>query len=264
MAFWVSFDHMGKLLIVNVLIFTALLVPVLGVAVAWQVLGSDSPVVFLVGAAIALGLMLAVVAPVAAVALAAMLKELIETRDGSVRTFFTGLRQYGLRAVGLGGTLLAAETLFAVSVWFYPSRFGGSVPLLGYGLSALALWSMFFTGLMALFAAPALVQKNGGVFATLRLSALLVLDNPFLAVGLAFALLPMLAACMAPPVLMLFSFAPMVAVVSSAYEMLSRKYAAAEAHKGQGLKGAPRVDYGDESDDYLSRGFRDLLFPWKG
>jgi len=44
-----------------------------------------------------------------------------------------------------------------------------------------------------------------------------------------------------------------VVLSSCAYEMLHRKYAAGEA--------APRKD---EDDDYLNRGFRDFLFPWKG
>ena len=179
MAFWVCFDHLGKLLIANVLSFAALMVPV---SLAWWAMGVDNPTVVVAVVAGALVVALVVVVPVCMAALAALMKELIETRDGALRTFFAGLRRFGLRAVGLGATFVAAEVLFAVSVWFYASRFGGSMPLVGYGLSALALWAMLFTGLTALFAAPALVQKNGGVFATVRLSALLVLDNPLLTV----------------------------------------------------------------------------------
>jgi hypothetical protein len=29
------------------------------------------------------------------------------------------------------------------------------------------------------------------------------------------------------------------------------------------MRNAP-IDFGDDTDDYLSRGFRDFLFPWKG
>jgi hypothetical protein len=46
----------------------------------------------------------------------------------------------------------------------------------------------------------------------------------------------------------------LMAIVSSAYELLARTYAARD--------GAPPVD--DAHDDYLNRGFRDLIFPWKG
>jgi len=259
MAFWVCFDHLGKLLVVNGLCFVVLLAPI---AAGWWALQSAPPVVA-VAVLGAVGLaVFAVLLPVCATGLAAMMKELIETRDGSVRTFFSGVRRFWGRAVGLGVVLVALQGLFAVSAWFYPTRFGASVPLLGFGLSALALWAMVYTGLVALFAAPALVQKQGGVLATLRLSALLVLDNPLLSAGVVLALLPVAAACVAPPVLMFFSLAPVVAVVSSAYEMLSRKYAAVEAHGD--APGRARVAFGDEEDDYLNRGFRDLLFPWKG
>lgn len=248
-------------MLVNLASFAALSVPL---ALAWWGLEALESATALVLAAAAVAMALVVVWPVAAAGFAAMLKELIETRDGSIRTFFAGLKQYGLRAIGLGLAFVLAEVLFAVSVWFYASRFGARVPLLGYGLSALALWAMAFAGFMALYAMPALVQKNGGVFATIRLSALLVLDNPILTFGMAIALLPLLAACAAPPVLMLFSMAPLMAVLASVYEMLARKYAAVEAHKSQGLSGKPRVDFGDEDDDYLNRGFRDMLYPWKG
>jgi hypothetical protein len=61
-------------------------------------------------------------------------------------------------------------------------------------------------------------------------------------------------------------------LATSAYEMLARKYAALEAHQAAEAAGAvpaaalSKADQirEDAKDDYLNRGFRDFLFPWKG
>jgi hypothetical protein len=42
--------------------------------------------------------------------------------------------------------------------------------------------------------------------------------------------------------------------------MLARKYASTDA----GDPASPPPYLSDDEDDYLNRGFRDFLFPWKG
>ncbi|MDX9973114.1 MAG: hypothetical protein RBU21_09000, partial [FCB group bacterium] len=126
------------------------------------------------------------------------------------------------------------------------------LPWLGFGLSALAAWALVFALLTALMVVPALVQKKERALATVKLAAALVLANPFFALGLAVQVLGFtLVAVVVTPLLPLLYGSVVVVLVSSAYEMLARKYAA---------PGAPP----DEDDDYLNRGFRDFLFPWKG
>ena len=53
-----------------------------------------------------------------------------------------------------------------------------------------------------------------------------------------------------------------ITVTACSGARLSRKYAAVEAHGD--APGRARVAFGDEEDDYLNRGIRDFLFPWKG
>ena len=260
MAFWVTFDHLGKLLVANVFCVAALAFPGLLLLAALRAPSVDValylgvPVLVLTGG---------LVWPVLAVGLAHMTKELIETRDGSIRAFITGMRQYAWRAVGVGTSLTMAALCLGTSMFFYAYTLQSWAPWLGYALSAIALWGLVFSLLCGMFAFPALVQKRAGVIPTLRLSALLVMDNPVFSLGLAlqFAVLGLIS--FVPPVLLCLSPAVAVVLASSAYEILSRKYAALEVHAKNGGSGKPVIDFNDAGDDYLSRGLRDLLFPWK-
>jgi len=257
MAFWVTYDHLGKLLLAN--LFCALILLVPGYVAYAAALRGDPAAALLAGVGVAV-LTLGVLLPVMAAGLAHLAKELIDTRDGSLRTFFTGMRRYAGRAAGLGLVYVLAAGCLVTSVWFYASRLGARIPWLGYALSALALWGLVFAGLTALLCIPALVQKGGGVWSTVKLSGLLVLDNPLFCVGLAIHVAILGVFCLLPPVFLLLSMAPVMVLLSSGYEMLARKYAALEARGGAGTEPA----FDEDTDDYLNRGFRDFLFPWKG
>ena len=266
MAFWVTYDHLGKLILANLMWSLAMLVP--GMIAFTAVTTGDRAVAVLIGipaAIVAFGIVL----PVMTAGLAHMVKELIDTRDGSVRDFFTGVRLYGRRAIGIGLVYVFATSSLVVSVWFYSAKLRESVPWLGYGISALALWCLAFACLTAMLVIPALVQKKGSVRETLKLTALLVLDNPMFCLGLAVQFLILIAISLMPPVFVFVSGALMAALTSSAYEMLARKYAArAEtpaAAEGGSLRTLTKpAANADDEDDYLNRGLRDFLFPWKG
>lgn len=254
MAFWVSFDHLGKLVAANLLTMLAAFAPVSAVFALGR--GLDGPVFLglLAGAAVA-----GTLAAAAGLAgMTAMLRELIDKKDGSLSLFFEGVRRHAVRAALLALAALFAAACLLVSAWYYAARFGASHPALGYGLSALALWCLVLLGLALLALPPALVFRGAGMGASVKLAALLVLDNPLFYAGVGVhALLLAVTALLAPPVLMLFSLAPLAALMASAYEMLSRKYARAR-------DGGQKLDFDDQNDDYLNRGLRDLIFPWKG
>ena len=280
MTFWVVYDHLGKLVAAN-LISLALLVPPGGVAYSALSLlfaGDTEPGVagaaFVVGAT-ALLIGLGIVLPVTAVGLAEMFKELLETRDGSLKTYFSGIRRHGVRATALGLAVVGLGAAMATSVWFYPTRLVGPYGWLGILLGAVAAWALLFLLLTALLLPPALVHKQAGLRATVRLTALLVFDNTFLIIGLALALTAWtFLSFLLPPLLVLVHGAVIVGASSSAYELLARKYAAlahdAAAARNSGhmtrlsvwAEAPPPVP--DEEDDYLNRGIRDALFPWKG
>ena len=274
MAFWVTFDHVGKLMAVSVLWAIAVGFPGLFAVNAFN--SGDRAIMLLAGVP-ALVVCTCLTIPVMGVGLAHMVKEFLDTRDGSIRTFFSGIRFYWKRAIGLGVSYTLVCACLAVSVVFYSVKLRDTVPWLGFGLAALALWALVLVALSALLALPTLVQKKAGVKETVKLSFLLVLDNPLMSVGLGVQVIAISAlfAVITPLMLVLYG-GVLAALTGSAYEMLSRKYAYIQAtsqdpHERGGVRplGIGRMkpmtyDEMDAQDDYLNRGFRDLLFPWKG
>jgi len=268
MAFWVYYDHLGKLIIANVMLSLAVLLP--GSFAMAALASGDAGLRLFVGVPL-LVLTLGVVWPLMAAGLAHMLRILIETRDGSLRDFFDGMRLFGARAAGLGMLFVALFTGLAVCVWFYATKLA-EFPWLGYGLAAVAMWGLVFTALASLYAIPALVQKKAGVFASLRLASLLALDNPRFTIGIALHALFIAIVSAAPPVLFFLSGSALLTLVSAAYEMLARKYAALQFERDGAVPPHPihtvshggKLVFDDAGDDYLNRTFRDFLFPWKG
>jgi uncharacterized membrane protein YesL len=260
MTFWVAYDHMGKLLLAN-LFCAIVLAPPLGLAVFAAL--SPDPAVAL-GAGVPLLLLCAgVLGPVLCVGLAGMVRELIDTRDGSLATFFAAMRRHGLRAAALGLAYGLAAAALGMSAWFYPAKLGDTVPVVGYALGALAVWALALLLLSSVYLLPVLVHRDTGTAATLKLCVLLVLDNPMFTLGVAAHWAMLATLSLFPPVFFFMAISLGVVLALSAYEMLARKYAAREAHGGERLP-VRAIDFGDAGDDYLNRGFRDFLFPWKG
>ena len=262
MSFWVFYDHLGKLLMVNMLSAACFLIPLLYALkifasgdvhkIAWLAV----PIVFLTAV---------IVVPLMLVGLLWMVKEIIEKRDGSLGTFFAGIHLFGVRAVALGLVYVLTSVFLLTSIGFYGLRPGARSSVLGYGLSAGAAWAWLFLMLSAMLVLPTLVNKNTGIGETMKIAAMLLIDNPLFVAGLAAHALILFAVSIAPPVFMLSSFAPLATLQGSAYEILSRKYAAIQAHAGETgvIDKKIAIDFGDENDEYLCRGFRDFLFPWK-
>jgi hypothetical protein len=252
MAFWILHDHLGKLLIANFIWATAIFVPI-GIALPTVYTG-DVELILVVGVPMLyIGVFLC--APIFGAGIAHFVKVLIDKRDGALSDFFAGVRMYSLRAAAIGFWYALATTALSTSAWFYSAKLQSTMPLLGYAISALAIWCLTVLGLTALFVLPALVQKKAGVFATLRLTLMLILANPGLAlgIGLQTVMLTLTTALLLPLVFAGYG-AAVVCIGSAAYELLARKYAPSDS-------AAPPLD--DANDDYLNRGLRDLFFPWK-
>lgn len=261
MAFWVAYDHLGGLLAANLVSFAMVFGPFAAVMAAGRAM--DNRMFF---AALILSALFGLhAAAVAMAGLAAMVRELIETRDGSVGRFFSGMRRFAFRAAVLAAMYGIVSTFLLTSLWFYGVRLSASFPLAGYGLGVLAFWVQLFVLLTVPAAFPALVNRDAGPVQALKLAVFLVLDNPLYYAGVSLHLLVLAVFClMAPPLLVCFSFAPAAVFAGAAYEMQSRKYAVIRAAGGAGAsaKGL-KIEFNDANDDYLNRGFQDLVFPWK-
>ena len=255
-AFWVTYDHLGKLIVVS-LIWSApaFFLASLGAIVLASQSGPANPLLPIVLTLIVLCIAL----PPLSAGICELIKELLDTRDGSLATFWKGIRQHGLKSMAIGFIYLIAITCLTTSIAFYAWKLHDTMPLLGYGLSALSFWCLIFVLLSAQYALPALIQKKGGVAETIKLSAVLVLDNPFMSIGLALNLVTVTVLVILIPPAFFFIYGSVTCVLSmSSYEILTRKY-------GRENPDEP-IDHKkmDEQNDYLNRGFRDFLFPWKG
>jgi len=260
MAFWITYDHLGKFLVVGLLWSVALFVP--GWIALVGLFSGEPGVRAIIGIPAALAAF-GIILPVPSAGLAYFIKVLIDERDGSIGDFFRGITLYAVRAVAIGLFFVFAAASLGTSTWFYAAKLRDTAPWLGYAISGLALWCLLFAALMGLLVLPALVQKKAGIYETLKLTALLVLGNPLFSLGLAFQVLTLTAVCLAIFPVFIFLYGPgFAALTGSAYEMLARKYAARAAETGARQDRPPYPS--DEEDDYLNRGFRDFLFPWKG
>lgn len=258
MAFWIMYDHLGKLMLANLLWSVAIAVPgSVAIAAGWY---GDPAIRLWIGLP-ATVLTLGVILPVMTAGLAHMSKVLIDRKDGAFSDFLEGIRLYWRRASCIGLVYVFAIACLGTSVWFYATTLQGAAPVVGYLISAVAFWCLAFVALTALLVMPALVQKRERAMATIKLAALLVLDNPALTIGVAFQAL-VISALVAPvwPLFFVLYGSAVLVLASSAYELMARKYAAlAFEAGGNAVKPPP-----DEDDDYLNRGVRDVFFPWKG
>ncbi|HUW61149.1 MAG TPA: hypothetical protein VMZ06_09095, partial [Candidatus Bathyarchaeia archaeon] len=172
MAFWVFYDHLGKLVLANLVWSAALLGPMLAGVSAFVT--GDGFLIFAI-AVPAFGLSFGVLVPLFGAGLAHLVKEFIDTGDGSFLDLSRGMGLYWRRALGVGAVYVAGVAVLLTSGWFYATWLGSTSPLLGYAMSGLAMWCLALVVLTQMLVMPALVQKKGGVAATLKLSALLVL-----------------------------------------------------------------------------------------
>ncbi len=251
MAFWLFHDHLGSLVLSNLISAIAIALPL---SFALPALSSGDPYSITAIALPLCSLAGFIVAPICATAMAHMLKVFLDTRDGGIADFFAGVRKHALRAAGAGGLCGIGMTALLSSAWFYTTRMT-SFPMLGYALAGLALGSALVLTAVAVYIPPALVQRKTGVLQTIRLTLYLALANPGLTAGLLLQILLVTAlATLFWPLAFIGYLASILCLTSAAYELLSRKYAATA-----GEESPP-----DAMDDYLNRGLRDLFFPWKG
>lgn len=251
MAFWMYYDHLGTFLFLNVLLALPLALPVWLGAVA---LVSGDPVLRGVVGLPLLLLTAGVLWPLGLVGTLAFARQLIDERSANLSDFFLGVRRYGLAAVAVGLFYVVASMGLLFAGWFYAARVGATLPWLGYVLSAAAGWVLVLLWLSAPWAMTALVFRRAGARKALRLGVSLVLGHPGMGVAVGLGTGVLLVTALAPPGFLLFSVAPVAVWWAAAYELLARRYAVAG--------GQPLV-WTDANDDYLNRGWSDLLFPWK-
>ena len=246
MWFWVTYDHLGRLLILN---FACALPIAMLLGLGMTLPGPLGHVLTFVAFAIAM--------PGALAALGAVARALVEHHEAPFSLFFDALWRYGTRGAMLGAAAGVVVLVSLVGIYYYLVVVASPAPWYVYPLAAVCAWVGAFTGVASAFALAALSQKRAGILAAIRTGVLLVADNPVFCVVITLHLAGIAVCALSMPLFLLFSLAPMATLLAAAYEMLARKYAAPI------VDGKRQLTFDDDADDYLNRGMRDFFFPWK-
>lgn len=191
-ALWNTYDHIGLLVIAN-LIWVALCLPV-------------------------------VTAPASTAGLFHLARKIGKGEEVSLRDFFIGFRQHFLPALRLGAVDLAVLLLLWVNVDFY-SHLRGVATIPGMVLAAAMVWLAAFFFLMHAHLCPLLVEGETSLKQLLRKSALLTLDNLAFTIGIAVQGLALSVLCVITGAGLVLIHGSVVAVLLVAgHDELRRKY----------------------------------------
>lgn len=151
----------------------------------------------------------------------AMCNSMVRGEYVAVRDYFTALRAHYRRGAGLTAILLVILAILVVDLVFFMSS---QVVWMQY-LSVLWVYFLIFWALMTQFAFVAVVRQDQSVWKSLKVAALLALDNivASLVVGLVGALVVVISLWMRVP-LMLFLAGTLAFLHCTAFEVLVAKY----------------------------------------
>lgn len=177
--FWDCYDHLGRLLTANIILFFTL-----GSALLFSgVLLAGAPrALALLALVFAMPIWLALwFAPVAHFAHLVTLE-----KDPPLAAMIVGLRRGFLPCWKLCQIACPALAALLVSIWFYglSGQFTGALRPIGAGLAGLCIWLTAITILLLLMAAPLLLRTPFGVRAALARSAFLLIRFPGICGGI--------------------------------------------------------------------------------
>ena len=191
-AIWSTYDHIGLLVLAN-LLWAVLCLPV-------------------------------VTAPAATAGLFYLARQIARGRDASLADFFVGFRMGFFPAFKLGLVELAALLVLWVNVDFYSHlRSGAAIP--GMVLAAAMVWVAAFFLLMHAHLYPLLAGGESSLRQLLRKSALLTLDNLAFTIGITLQALSLSVLCVITGAgLVLINGSAVAVLLTSGHRELLRKY----------------------------------------
>ena len=191
-ALWQTYDHLGILILLN-LIWLALLLPV-------------------------------VTAPAATAALFDSARRIARREDVGVRAYFRSFRGLFLPSLLLGLFSAASAFILWVGIDFY-SHLGGPMRYPGFLLAALLVWLAVLIALAHVHLMPLLVHGERRFLPMLRKGALLALDNLAFSIGLFIQTAALLALCVLTGAgLLLIAGSLAALLLTSAHRELLRTY----------------------------------------
>jgi len=278
--FWDTYDHLGRLLLLNILLFFAVApIAFYGGVTLLALAGAISPSATLPLLAAAC----AVIVPLAATPVCAGLfwfgKLASAEKDPPARAFLAGIRECGwpmakwLLACGA----IAGVLLFNVWCYFFSAFLPTEFRFLGYVLGGLCLWLLLFLAGVAMHGLPLVARGRRTVRQTLRLGALLTIKYPILTLTVLLFVAGMLAlgAWLKLAGLIVYGFILPAMALNSLHDVIADAEARAEQDAADGKPAERPASWKqiraqqDEDDEArmkrvrYERGWADLLRPWE-
>ncbi|MCK4410120.1 MAG: DUF624 domain-containing protein [Candidatus Eisenbacteria sp.] len=191
-AIWSTYDHIGLLVLAN-LLWVVLCLPV-------------------------------VTAPAATAGLFHLARQIARGRDASLGEFFVGFRSHFFPAFKLGLVDLAALLVLWVNIDFY-SHLRGAATIPGMVLAAAMIWVTGFFVLMHAHLYALLAGGESSLRQLLRKSALLTLDNLAFTIGITVQALSLSTLCVITGAgLVLIDGSAVAVLLTTGHRELLRKY----------------------------------------
>jgi uncharacterized membrane protein YesL len=168
-TFWNTYDHIGRLILLN-LLWTAFF-PLPTYLVYWLLPAGGQ---MKVAAAVLVGI---VTHSFATTGVFAATADIVDYRVFTLKRFFSGGREFYLRALGITVLSVLVCYLNYVSITFYLAL-EGPAGILGFFLVGVQVWIVLFVLAMRVYLMPLLVRKKWGVLKTIKWSAILVVLKP--------------------------------------------------------------------------------------
>ncbi len=254
-SFWISYDHLGKLVMANaiwfLLSFGAI---ILATSIARYAGWSQQARSLILASGFAVSL---VTVPSVSAGMIHLTSLIVQNKDAEIKDLFQGMRRHFGRSVALGLVSLVVWAMLAGNIIFYARVIGPRNFWLGVTLGGVAIWMFAFYNVMLVYFAPLIVHRTAGPLGTFKIAALLTLDNLRLSSGLYISVwVIVLLACLTG-VGIIFLMAGLSGVLLNVgYGELARRYERKHREKA-GLEPL------EEEDEYAGRGLRDILKPWE-
>ncbi len=254
-SFWISYDHLGKLVVANVLWFCSSFGPIIIAASVAQHLDAGARArTLILTAGVAFSLL---TLPNASAGMLHFTSLLVLKHDAQIKDVFRGIRRYFVQATLFSLLALIVWVVLAANIVFYWTVVGPKNFWLAAVLGGITIWIFAFYNLMLVYVLPLLVQRHSGVLETFKLAALLTLDNVRMSFGLYLSLVTIVLLSCFTLVGIIFIPAGVGGVVlNTGYKQLVRRYEQKERERA-GLEPL------EEEDEYAGRGLRDILKPWE-
>lgn len=277
--FWDQYDHLGRLLAANVVLFMVTMVAVVYTLAALSYLGEGAPPGF---RALAIAVALVVVPPVLLAlwfgSVSHFAGYVSDEKDPGFRVFMAGLARRFFRAWRFFATVCVLFALLGINIWFYTlsGRLQGTLLYVGFALAGICFWLIVMLLISLLASIPVLFRQQRGIFQTIKVGFIALLKYPGLMIG-SFAFLASLwiiGVAIKFAGVLLFGFTGTAMLMNSLYDVITELEAAQEDAAKETGDSRPRswkelraMEKEGEEDRMkkarYERTLRDVLKPWE-